>query len=516
MRRLWHVTVGLVAVALMGCLQPIVEPADVGSALAGDGAAADDAAELDAGQGGRAEDAMVQDDTQAPTPPDTDQPPAGCDPPCPPWQACQGGGCGVKTCGADSECNADPLPAGEAKHWCFKGKCQGYQCAVDADCKSGQTCSKLTYECNDPPKGCTSVAQCDDKDACTVDSCTLAGQCEHKAIGGCCAIDGDCNDNDACTLDKCVSGKCSWTPQGKCCKADAECDDKQPCTQDLCNGGVCAHKPAVGCCLSNAECDDNNPASSDSCVQGKCAYGYKGLASSCAGGASCSASACTSASCVNGTCSYSAPKTGGGCCTLDSQCTKKIACKVDSCQGLQCVSQPAVGKGTHQWHLFDDAQLGGWTVEKSSQSVYFHFDTQNKIGGAGSLRYGVPGKVSFEDQTANKGAALSPAITLPPQPGLTFWALLDVSPGAGIHQAGVDVVDATTKAVLATVWSKNVDLKSGTTGGKWLAQQATIPAALAGKSVRLRVWFDQLKYDTSNKQKLGLLVDELELTGTCP
>lgn len=73
-------------------------------------------------------------------------------------------------------------------------------------------------------------ADCDDKDACTLDSCAQ-GTCKHAKV--------DPNDNDACTLDSCDAKLgVMHTARG--------CDDKDACTLDSCDPSVgCVTKPVT-------------------------------------------------------------------------------------------------------------------------------------------------------------------------------------------------------------------------------------------------------------------------------
>ena len=66
---------------------------------------------------------------------------------------------------------------------------------------------------------------CDDGDACTIDSCDPASGCVHTPV--------DCNDNDLCTNDSCdpLTG-CVYTP--------VDCNDNDACTIDTCD-------PLTGC-----------------------------------------------------------------------------------------------------------------------------------------------------------------------------------------------------------------------------------------------------------------------------
>jgi hypothetical protein len=104
-------------------------------------------------------------------------------------------------------------------------------------------------EPGDPSDSCSDVNRCTndqcinglvcDNDArpdgasCTNgDICSGIGTCQ----GGFCDVDDalDCNDNDACTVDTCDAGL------GGCQHAAADCTDGDPCTDDLCD-------PVEGC-----------------------------------------------------------------------------------------------------------------------------------------------------------------------------------------------------------------------------------------------------------------------------
>ena len=488
------------ACLLPACIEKIVE-AD--AAIPVD--AASDLASVAADLGVAADEAIEGDGAD----------PAACDPACAPWFTCATGACVSKVCAVHADCNAPVATPGDPQHWCFKGKCAAYQCSKDIDCPPAQKCNPFTFECVDPPKGCTTVKQCDDADACTTDSCETTGLCAHKVVQGCCHNDFDCADGKDCTTDTCAGGACNWVAKGQCCTdGKTDCVDGNACTQDLCQNGICAHTAAPGCCKSASECDDLDPTSTDGCVGGNCTHVYNGLANTCSGSA-CTQNACAKGACANGFCSYT--KLGGAnCCTADAQCLLDGVCQQAACSALTCGLVAVKGSGPYLRYRFDTTAINGWSVEKSSASVYFHFDALTATSGPGALRYGVPGKVSFEDSTANKGAAVSPAVTLPASPTLRFWTLLDVEPGSAIHQCGIDVTDSASGAKLASVWSKNGQLSSGTTGAKWVKQEVVLPANLAGKSVKLRAWFDQLKYDSSNKDKLGWIIDELEILGVCP
>ena len=72
---------------------------------------------------------------------------------------------------------------------------------------------------------------CDDGNACTIDSC--------DQVKGCVHIQKNCDDRNACTIDIC-DGK------GHCIHILKNCDDGNPCTVDACDTyWGCIHTPVV-------------------------------------------------------------------------------------------------------------------------------------------------------------------------------------------------------------------------------------------------------------------------------
>ncbi|MBP46538.1 MAG: hypothetical protein CMH53_01210 [Myxococcales bacterium] len=71
----------------------------------------------------------------------------------------------------------------------------------------------------------------DDKQGCTIDSCTTysntpdKGFCFHDVAIGCCTLTSQCDDGDSCTVDTCDQGTCKSKPdstQLSCCKASTQ------------------------------------------------------------------------------------------------------------------------------------------------------------------------------------------------------------------------------------------------------------------------------------------------------
>ena len=87
-----------------------------------------------------------------------------------------------------------------------------------------------------------------------------------------CANDAACDDRDACTVDTCLPGGCRNVAPAGCCTSDLQCGDGNPCTDDQCaisgSTGTCTHVPNTG------SCDDGNACTiGDSCSGGSCQPG---------------------------------------------------------------------------------------------------------------------------------------------------------------------------------------------------------------------------------------------------
>ena len=93
---------------------------------------------------------------------------------------------------------------------------------------------------------CTTAADCDDGNACTTDSCSANGVCEHAAQEGCipCATAADCDDRNPCTTDGCTGGVCGHTDVPSC--GPEQCSDGIDNDGDGlvdCADPDCAHAP---------------------------------------------------------------------------------------------------------------------------------------------------------------------------------------------------------------------------------------------------------------------------------
>jgi hypothetical protein len=235
----------------------------------------------------------------------------------------------------------------------------GRPCTVDSDCQTfGGKCQVGTSYC-DVNDTCTPLVtqSCDDGDVCTDDSCSSLGPgngCVHTPH---CPDDGqvcngietcvptpfgpvivlplclpgiapNCDDGNACTIDSCVE------PTG-CTHVALNCDDGDLCTQDICDVHQgCLHIPMPGCCKTVADCTQDACSSGAQCVNHVCTAGQ---ATSCDDGDVCTFDGCDPAT----GCTHTAI---AGCCHNDTEC----ATNGDPCAGgcgatHTCDAQPKVG-----------------------------------------------------------------------------------------------------------------------------------------------------------------------------
>ncbi len=268
-------------------------------------------------------------------------------------------------------------------------------CTDDNACTTNDHCTKAAGETWPHCEGYARV--CDDLNACTLDACDPLSGCvytpyvpevnpcaaggdactEHATCvdGACVGLPKDCDDLDACTIDSCevALGGCQHVPnlgacddgnpctQGESCGANGckggiptDCDDRNPCTTDDCvpsAPGGCVHTPLSGTCA------DPNPCSFSgwgTCVNGVCVSVVK----DCDDGNSCTIDSCD----ASGACIHTI-NVGGGCedgnaCTVNEQCTAggvceggvprdcndRNVCTIDECNNkVGCVYTPTPG-----------------------------------------------------------------------------------------------------------------------------------------------------------------------------
>ncbi len=176
---------------------------------------------------------------------------------------CAAGSClktkDICSCSKSADCD-DENP-------CTTGTCNTAKCAY-SNKTAGDVCDDLD-KCTNNDK-CVDVSgkllcqgpdktDCDDKEACTTDSCHAVKGCQHAALKD----DEVCDDASKCTSDtKCSAGKCKGTEK-KCT------DNGKACRPNVCDGstGNCGEADAK----DGTKCEDGNKCTeNDGCKTGKC------------------------------------------------------------------------------------------------------------------------------------------------------------------------------------------------------------------------------------------------------
>ena len=220
------------------------------------------------------------------------------------------------TCSDGDACTSGDICKAGACVSTAKTDCDDKQpCTIDS-CSKANGCAHLptsstTTTCDDG-EPCTSgdrcvgtqckpsKTTCDDANVCTADVCDAAVGCTHAATS-----EGQgCDDGEACTkADVCTSGTCIGT--------FVDCDDKEPCTKDSCDKiSVCVHTAIVGPCDDGSACTKG-----ESCATGTCAGGQY----VCDDGNHCTDDQCALGKCLNT--NNSAACQDGNECTLGDVCS---------------------------------------------------------------------------------------------------------------------------------------------------------------------------------------------------
>ena len=175
---------------------------------------------------------------------------------------------------------------------------------------------------------CLLPADCDDAIECTVDTCNVAGMCEHSPLDALCPAGQSCNATSGCRA-------------GTSCTSNAECDDTIACTFDSCGvGGVCSHMPLdrlctgagetcdamMGCrrtgCATDAECNDMIACTVDMCAVGNVCMNTP-LDSLCTGDEICGRTGCFTPM----PCTVAADCDDGNFCNGDEVCDPEFGCQ---------------------------------------------------------------------------------------------------------------------------------------------------------------------------------------------
>jgi len=221
---------------------------------------------------------------------------------------------GAELCDMVQGCDrgADPCPDEQ----CDESGDACVACLVDLDCDDGDAC---TMDSCDAGNTCHNGSlDCDDGDSCTTDTCDAGTGCANDAV--------DCNDGDACTTDTCdaLTG---------CANDTVDCNDGDACTTDSCDA-------ATGCANDTVDCDDDDACTTDSCDT---ATGCANDPVSCDDGDACTADACDAAAgCANDAvscddadaCTTDSCDAATGCANDTVDCDDGDACTADTCDAV--------------------------------------------------------------------------------------------------------------------------------------------------------------------------------------
>jgi len=228
---------------------------------------------------------------------------------------------------------------------------------------------------------------------------------------------------------------------------------------------LCTFTPIPGCCVVDEDCDDLDVCTQDHCVDGQCAHLEN-------------------------------------CCEEDAECDDgDDLCTEDLCVGGFCEYVPSGAAGCCEPKLFYDgfeAGQGGWEIDNASPTIGWHITTVEAAVGGHSL--------AFSDATggsygaSNSGSALSPAVDLPSQPGLSLAFNLWYE---------VVIGDSLSVTVMTDEGETTLAQYSGATP---LWQGVTLPLGqFSGQTVQIRFDF-QSGWAADGA---GVFIDELRLSQGC-
>ncbi|MCO4761723.1 MAG: hypothetical protein KC502_09480 [Myxococcales bacterium] len=173
--------------------------------------------------------------------------------------ACKDGKCSA---GAPKACNpGKPCVTGTCS--IVDGKCK-YSVSDGFTCNDGDPCTKTDKCAGEICKGVP--LDCNDNNPCTNDVCDAKAGCKNTTNTAKCDADGDaCTPGDACSGGKCTAGQAK------------DCDDKEACTTDSCDSktGACVNKKDNKSCDDGDACTTSDACGSDAktgkwtCVGGK-------------------------------------------------------------------------------------------------------------------------------------------------------------------------------------------------------------------------------------------------------
>ena len=285
----------------------------------------------------------------------------------------------------------------------------------------------------------------------SIDDFSMDVACQKKE----CSINTDCDVKCKPTIEKglCQSnGLCGACAPSGICKQDADCDDGDKCTTDTCVQGVCANALTAGCCAEKSEVDNES------------FEGSKGT-------------------------------------TLPTGWVAAFATAAVSITGDPYDQ-------TLKWHISADNFFG----TTGQYSLYFGNTLGNYDAGSLKVPYGLV-TTGAQAIPVNGTTILSFHLNLSTEwdaPAVFSVPSMQGTPFA-VDRLRVGFVDAANPTNITWAWS-SYDI-SGTTNGQWTAVAVEVPAALAGKSVKIAWEFDA--GNPKNNNHIGPYVDGVNLWTTC-
>jgi hypothetical protein len=211
-----------------------------------------------------------------------------------------------------------------------------------------------------PPVPCSTNADCNDANPCTVGTCS-GGDCFFAPVAnGTSCSDGEfCNGQEACSNGLCLAAPpCADVAHcdevnNQCleCLTHAECNDGNVCTTNTCVNNVCVSSNNTNACSDGNECTVNDRCSGGACLSGtprSCSDGNLCTTDGCDPAIGCTfihntnpcndGNACTvNDQCLLGTCRGGPPPVcdDGNPCTLNS-CDPSTGCTFPPNNGIAC------------------------------------------------------------------------------------------------------------------------------------------------------------------------------------
>ena len=155
-------------------------------------------------------------------------------------------------------CEYDPRNCNDGDPCTINDRCDPLMgCVRDVRCPSDGLACNGEEACFRLPGGAGAVCvdgsppDCNDANACTIDSCAEPSGCQH--------VSRNCNDGNPCTIDACeVATGCTNARIADCCQTSVDCPLDR-CHARVCQATVCTGDPLP------LPCDDGNPATIDGC-----------------------------------------------------------------------------------------------------------------------------------------------------------------------------------------------------------------------------------------------------------